>query len=69
MQTIDWQDALHKAIHESDPQTRDEKIQVAVTAIFSRISGFPGPTPLEEEALFDALGAVRALRSARRISK
>jgi len=70
MMTMDWQDALQEAIHESDPQIMDEKIRAAETAIFARIQNFSSrPDSLEEQALFDALGAVRILRSARRISK
>ena len=65
----DWQNALQEAIHESDPQIKDEKIRAAVTAIFSRIGGCPGPDPLEEQALYDALGAIRILRSSRRLPK
>ena len=68
--SMDWQDALQAAIHESDPQIIDEKIRVAETAIFARIQDYScRPDSLEEQALFDALGAVRILRSARRLSK
>ena len=70
MTTMDWQDALQQAIHESDPQIMDEKIRAAETAIFARMQDFSSrPDSLEEQALFDALGAVRILRSARRLSK
>jgi hypothetical protein len=70
MMTVDWQDALQEAIHESDPQIRDEKIRTAETAIFARIRDFSSRLDsLEEQALLDALGAVRILRSARRLSK
>ena len=70
MRSMDWQDALQEAIHESDPQIMDEKIRAAETAIFARIQDFSSrPDSLEEQALFDALGAVRILRSARRLSK
>ena len=70
MMTVDWQDALQAAIHESDPQTMDEKIRAAETAIFSRMQDFSSrPDSLEEQALFDALGAIRTWRSARRLSK
>jgi hypothetical protein len=68
MMTMDWQDALQEAIHESDPQIMDEKIRAAEAAIFARMQD-SRPDALEEQALFDALGAVRILRSARRISK
>jgi hypothetical protein len=67
MMTMDWQGALQEAIHESDPQIIDQKIRAAEMAIFARMSS--RPTSLEEQALFDALGAIRTLRSARRLSK
>ena len=67
---MDWQDALQEAIHESDPQIMNTKILAAETAIFTRIQDSSSrPDALEEQALFDALGAIRILRSARRISK
>jgi hypothetical protein len=68
MMTVDWRDAVQEAIHESDPQIMDEKIRTAEAAIFARMQD-SRPDSLEEQALFDALGAVRILRSARRISK
>jgi hypothetical protein len=68
--TVDWQEALQEAIHESDPQIRDEKIRAAETAIVARIQDFScRPDSFEKQALFDGLGAVRILRSARRLSK
>jgi len=70
MMTMDWQDALQEAIHESDPQTMDEKIRVAETAIFARMQDSSSrPDSFEGQALLDALGAIKILRSARRISK
>ena len=70
MMTVDWQDALQAAIHESDPQIMDKKIRAAETAIVSRMQDFSSrPDSLEEQALFDALGAIRTWRSARRLSK
>jgi len=70
MMTMDWQDALQEAIHESDPQLKDAKIRAAEMAIFARMQDFSSlPDSLEEQALLDALGAVRILRSARRLSK
>jgi hypothetical protein len=33
MMTMDWQDALQEAIHESDPQIVGEKIRAAEAAI------------------------------------
>jgi hypothetical protein len=69
MMTMDWQDALQRTIHDSDPQIMDEKIRAAEAAIFARIQDFSSrPDSIEEQALFDALGAVRILRSARRFS-
>ena len=66
----DWQNALQEAIHERDPLIVDEKIRAAEMAIFSRMQGFSSrPDSLEEQALLDALGSVRILRSARRLSK
>ena len=66
----DWQNALQEAIHERDPLIMDEKIRAAETAIFSRMQDFSSrPDSLEEQALLDALGSVRILRSARRLSK
>ena len=70
MTTMDWQDALQEAIHEPDPQIVDEKIRAAETAIFARMQDFSSrPDSLEKQALFDALGTVKILRSARRLSK
>ena len=70
MMTMDWQDALQEAIHESDPRLKDEKIRAAETAILARMLDFSShPDSLEEQALLDAMGAVRILRSARRLSK
>ena len=70
MRSMDWQEALQEAIHEPDPQIIDEKIRAAETAIFSRMQDFSSrPDSLEAQALLDGLGAVRILRSARRLSK
>jgi hypothetical protein len=70
MTTKNWQDALQEAIHESDPQIMDTKIRAAETAILTRIQdSSPCLDLLEEQALYDALGAIRILRSARRLSK
>ena len=67
MMTMGWQDALQDAIHESDPQIMDKKIRAAETAIFARMQDFSSrPDSLEGQALLDALGTVRILRSARR---
>jgi hypothetical protein len=70
LMTMDWQDALQEAIHEPDPQIMEAKIRAAEMAIFARMQDFSSrPDSLEEQALFDALGAVKILRSARRLSK
>ena len=66
----DWQNALQEAIHEHDPQVMDEKIRAAEKAILCRMQDCSSrPDSLEEQALLDALGSVRILRSARRLSK
>jgi hypothetical protein len=68
--TMDWRDALQEAIHEPDPQAMDAKIRTAEMAIFARMQAFSSNSDsLEEQALFDALGAVKILRSARRLLK
>ena len=65
----DWLTAVQDAIHETDPQMVEVKIR-AEAEIFSRIHDFSaGPGSLEEQALFDALGAIRILRSSRRLTK
>jgi len=70
MLTMDWQDALQDAIHEPEPLIMDEKIRAAEMAIFARLQDLSSrPDPLERQALLDALGAVKILRSARRLSK
>ena len=65
--TMDWQDAVQEAIHESDPQILDKKIRAAEIAIFARVFS-SHPDSREEQALSDALLTVRLLRSARRLS-
>lgn len=63
----DWLTAVQDAIGETDPQTVEMKIQIAELAIFNRIHQFTsGPDSLEEQALYDALAAIRILRSAGR---
>jgi hypothetical protein len=65
-----WLTAVQEAIHENDPQMVEAKIRIAESAIFNRIHDFStGPDPLEEQALLDALGAIRILRSSRRLSR
>ena len=66
----DWLTAVQDAIHETDPQLIDAKIRIAEAAIFDRMQNFIGShDPLEEQALSDALGSIKILRSARRLSK
>jgi hypothetical protein len=65
----DWLVAVQDAIHETDPQMAEVKIRMAEAAIFDRIHNFSArPDSLEEQALFDALGTIRILRSSRRLS-
>jgi hypothetical protein len=66
----DWLTTVQDAIHETDPQKAEVKIRLAEAAIFNRIHDFGAhPDSLEEQALFDALGAIKILRSSRRLSK
>jgi hypothetical protein len=66
----DWLTAVQDAIHETDPLLAEAKIRIAEAAIFDRIHDFrAGPDALEEQALLDALGAIKILRSSRRISR
>jgi len=66
----DWLVAVQDAIHETDPQMVEVKIRIAETAIFNRIHDFSASSDsLEEQAMFDALGSIRILRSSRRLSK
>jgi len=61
---------VQDAIHENDPQMVKVKIKMAEAAIFNRIDDFSATADsLEEQALFDALGAIRILRSSRRLTK
>jgi hypothetical protein len=63
-----WHELLQEAIHESDPAVVQLKIGRAERAILLRLQdSSPGPSAGEEQALFEALGTVRALRSARRL--
>jgi hypothetical protein len=66
----DWLAAVQEAIHETDPRMVEAEIRIAETAIFNRIRDFsPGADALEEQAMLDALGAIRILRSSRRLSR
>ena len=64
----DWEDALQDAIHQPDPALAEAKIPAAEAAIFRRIDGFSSVLdPKERQAWFDAWGAIRILKSARRL--
>jgi hypothetical protein len=63
-----WHELLQEAIHEADPAKAGLKIERAERAILLRLrDSSPGLSAAEEQALFEALGTVRALRSARRL--
>jgi hypothetical protein len=63
-----WESVLQDALHEPDPMIAEVKIHKAEEAIFIRIHDHStSPGSWEEQALFDALGTIRALRSVRRI--
>jgi len=62
-----WQEALEEALHEADPLRMKTKIARAETAIFGRFEKIsPGQDIGEEQALYNALGALRVL-SMRRV--
>jgi hypothetical protein len=68
MLASDWEAALQDAIHEPDPALAEAKIRAAEAAIFRRIDGFSHMLDRQEEqALLDALGAIRILKSARHL--
>ena len=59
-----WQQALKKAIAGTGRRSAHLKIEAAEFAIFNRIQGYvPGPNPLEEQALFEALYIIRDLKA------
>jgi hypothetical protein len=60
--TYTWQQAVHEAIAETDANQLKRRIKLAEVAIFERIDTFLATDGGEEVALFDALGALRALR-------
>jgi hypothetical protein len=65
-----WESPLGDAVRESDPATAEAKIRMAEEAIFGRIHDCStSPGSLEEQALFDALGTIKILRSVRRIPR
>jgi hypothetical protein len=63
MQEFDfsWQRALQGAIHESEPNTVESKIGFARLAILERFVSPASIDRKEEDALFEALDALRAL--------
>src|SRR5215467_12644823 len=66
----DWLVSVQDAIHETDPRMVEVKIRIAEAAIFNRIHDFSaGSDSLEEQAMFDALGSIRILRSSRRLTR
>jgi len=60
--TYTWQQAVQEAIAETDANQLKRKIELAEVAVFERIDTFLAIDSLEEIALFDALGELRALR-------
>jgi hypothetical protein len=65
-----WEFVFQDAVHESDPMMARTKIRMAEEVIFDRIRDFSNsPGSLEEQALFDALGTIKVLRSVRRIPR
>ena len=67
---VEWESVFQDAVHESDPMIAETKIRTAEAAIFDRIHDFStNPGSLEEQALFDALGTIKVLRSVRRIPR
>ena len=68
--TNNWLEALQDAIHETDPDQAELKIRIAEMAISSRFDELEAsPDALEKQALLDALGSIRLLRSTRRAHK
>ena len=64
----DWEEALQDTIHEPAASLAEAKIRAAEAAIFRRIDGFSNVLDRKEgQALFDALGSIRILKSARRL--
>ena len=60
--TYTWQQAVQEAIAETDANQLKGKIELAEIAVFERIDTFQATDGVEEIALFDALGELRALR-------
>jgi len=57
-----WQDALEAALQETDPEQILLRVRNAETMIFGRIEEInPGQDIGEEQALYDALGALRVV--------
>jgi hypothetical protein len=68
--TKNWLEALQEAIHETDPDLAELKIRIAEMAISRRSDELEAsPDALEKQALLDALGSIRLLRSTRRAHK
>jgi hypothetical protein len=64
-----WESVLQDAVHEPDPIIAEVKIRMAEEAILDRIHDHStSPGSLEEQALFDALGTIRVLRTRRTLS-
>ena len=61
-----WESIFHEAVHEADPTMAALKIRMAELAICDRMNDFSASGSLEEQALFDALGTIRDLKSVRR---
>jgi len=62
-----WESVLEGVVHEPDPMLADVKIRMVEEAIFDRIHDYStSPGSLEEQALFDALGRIRVIRTVRR---
>ena len=65
-----WLEALQDAIHETDPDRVELKMRIAEIAIAKRFAELEtSPDALEKQALLDALGSLRLLRSTRRAHK
>jgi len=68
--TNNWLETLQDAIHETDPERAELKIGTAEMAISRRFEELEtNPDALEKQALLDALGALKLLRSTRRAHK
>ena len=59
----EWQDALQDAVRERDPREIEGRVLRAEIAIFERVHSRSRVDSIEMQALFDALKALRLLRS------